>query len=317
MKETLGGSGQSKLTGTSEKLAQSGGSAGAGGHEAPLVKTVFSAGLQQSKPYVDVFSSQVRSSPHAADAATRYHPFLPARNAVPPRRARTRRPGGSFGGSSTRQTSPGLMARTPTNASRPRCAARGECTAQLGHRDCPVAPAPADAAHPMHTICCEQKGVKRQYDSISRGLFITVTSHANLPKAPLRLNLVHKYIVFQCMVPAKTSGFRCSLVMTDTNGSEKCIFFSSMLKNALLNNPLRKCLPLPLQTDVWMNLVSPLSAGVAVACAPKARLAPVSWVCPLCVCACARQYRRAGLRMPAPKWRALNWRRRGAGDPSP
>ena len=43
--------------------------------------------------------------------------------------------------------------------------------------------------------------------------------------------------------------------MTDTNGSEKCIFFSSMLKSALLNNPLRKCLPLPLQTDVWMNLV--------------------------------------------------------------
>jgi hypothetical protein len=49
---SLGGTGNSKTSGTS-----GGGSAS---HDMPLVKTVFSAGLQQSKPYVDVFSSQVR-----------------------------------------------------------------------------------------------------------------------------------------------------------------------------------------------------------------------------------------------------------------
>jgi hypothetical protein len=99
----------------------------------------------------------------------------------------------------------------------------------------------------------KKHGVTRKYDPGIRGLYITVTSAATLPKQPLRLNLVHPYIVFQCMVPANTSGFRCSLVMTDTSGQEKTIFFSSMLKSALLNNPLRKCLPLPLQT-VYINM---------------------------------------------------------------
>ena len=98
-------------------------------------------------------------------------------------------------------------------------------------------------------------GVSRKYDAASRGLFIKVTDRAILPKPPRRLNLVHPYLVFQCFVPEHSSGFRCTLVITDDKGEEKALSFSSMLHNALVNSPIRKCLPLQLQSDVWVNLV--------------------------------------------------------------
>ena len=160
--------------------------------EEHLVKTVFSAGLQRTKNFVDVFSAQGKDPTH----------WWHFKDAVDKDILRefNKEGGGDF------------------------------------------------------TVGAKQ-GLCMKYEPVLRGLFITLSSHATLPKPPLRLNLVHPYIVFQCLVPAGSSGFRCSLTMTDESGQEKIIFFSSMLKNALLNNPLRKCLPLPLQTDVWMNLV--------------------------------------------------------------
>ena len=46
----------------------------------------------------------------------------------------------------------------------------------------------------------QQNGINRKYDSVSRGVYVTLTSPATLPKPPLRLNLIHPYIVFQCLV---------------------------------------------------------------------------------------------------------------------
>ena len=163
-----------------------------GGHETHLVKTVFSAGLQRTKSYVEVFSAQGKD---------------------------------------------------PTSWSQFKGQADQASQKETKEDDCGL----------------RKFGIRRKYDAATKGLFITVTSHATLPKPPLRLNLVHSYLIFQCFVPAKSNGFRCCLTITDEKGEEKALAFSSMLKNALINNPIRKCLPLPLQTDVWMNLVIDLA----------------------------------------------------------
>ncbi|KAJ1474464.1 hypothetical protein T484DRAFT_3260090 [Baffinella frigidus] len=105
----------------------------------------------------------------------------------------------------------------------------------------------------------EQKGMVRVYAPEVKGYYVRLTQQASLPKAPLKLELIQPYVVFQTFVPSAGNGFRVRLEVSTERGAEKTLFLSSGLKTSLLTNPERKCLPLPVQSDVWLNLVVDLA----------------------------------------------------------
>ena len=79
----LGGTGS--LGGTGQTSSSRGSGDSATGHEAPLVKTVFSEGTQRTKSFLEVFSSQVRLKPPPAEKRLR-RAALRARVSVQSRR---------------------------------------------------------------------------------------------------------------------------------------------------------------------------------------------------------------------------------------
>ncbi|EKX44162.1 hypothetical protein GUITHDRAFT_139999 [Guillardia theta CCMP2712] len=57
---------------------------------------------------------------------------------------------------------------------------------------------------------------------------------------------------YKCLVPSGHSGFRCSLLLST---EVTALLLRFMILSPLLNNMHRICLPLAIQTDVWVNVV--------------------------------------------------------------
>ena len=100
-----------------------------------------------------------------------------------------------------------------------------------------------------------QRGMVRVYAPEIKGYYVRLTQQGSFPKAPLQLSLLQPYVVFQTFVPSDSNGFRVRLEVSTESGKEVTLFLSSGLKSALLTNPQRKCLPLPVQSDVWLSIV--------------------------------------------------------------